>query len=149
MRWGLGKSRGRRQERRLADMSEPIEAKIYKPPPPGACEVMVYPVEITPTDRITVRQHIYRGKVVDFAIMQEVREGEIWHHVARIDCCHGTIHRHQFTRDGQDIYGHRVIREITGLAGEGWDVVDDTYDMAQEAMFNEYEDNLRRWRDGS
>lgn len=145
----MGKTRGRRQERRLADMAEPVPPSIYRPPKLEVCEVLVYPVEITPTDRITVRQQIYRGKVVDFAIMQEAREGETWHHVARIDCCHGTIHRHQFIRDGTDVYDHRVIQEIPGPPGKGWDVVDGTYDVAQDAMFNEYEDNLRRWRDGS
>ena len=128
-------------------MGSPIEVSAYVPPPRDMCQIEVYPVEITPTDRLTIRQQIYRGKIVNFAIMQDVLESGTWHQVARIDCCHGTIHRHQYNRDGIDLYDHRVIQEIP--ATRGWAVVDAGYVSAQDAMFNEYEENLRRWRDGA
>jgi len=65
-------------------------------------------------------------------------------HVARIDCCGSTIHRHQFDQTGKDLYDHRVIVEIP--AQDGWSVVDAGYAEAYEVMFNEWEENLRRWR---
>ncbi|MFF9393243.1 DUF7718 family protein [Streptomyces griseoluteus] len=121
--------------------------KPYVPPPREVCTVETFPIYITADDRLTIKQHVYKGKIVHFAIMQDIREGDIWHHVARIDCCHGTIHRHQYNRAGDDIYDSRVITEIP--ADNGWSVVDAGYQVAQDAMFDEYEENLRRWRDGA
>jgi hypothetical protein len=79
--------------------------------------------------------------------MQETRTDSGWARVARIDCCGGTIHRHQFIIGSEvDIYDHRPIMEIP--AQDGWEAVDKGYDSASDVMFNEWEDNLRRWRDG-
>ncbi|WP_146237497.1 DUF7718 family protein [Georgenia satyanarayanai] len=117
----------------------------YKPPPESACDVQVLPIELTETDRLHIRMAIYRGKIVDFAIMQlSVRDDGEEVHVARIDCCHGTVHRHQYDRRGRDVYERREIVAIP--ATDGWEVVDAAYAEASETMFNEWEENLRRWR---
>lgn len=142
----MGKSRGRRSERRLAQMSEPLPVKEYQPPPTWICDVFEHPNEVAPNQQIFVRQYIYKGKVVDFAIVQQTLiEGE-WRDVARIDCCHGTVHRHQYGSDGKQVGEPRVIRQIP--TDDGWNAVDGTYDEADAVMFNEWRDNLRRWRDG-
>lgn len=132
--------------RRLVDMSEPPTSNdTYTPPPEAACDVQEFPAELTDTDRLHIRMVSYRGKIVDFAIMQLTTDpAGVEYHVARIDCCHGTVHRHQFDRKGNDVYDRRVIVAIP--ATNGWDVVDAAYADAFDAMFNEWEENLRRWR---
>lgn len=67
-----------------------------------------------------------------------------WKTVARIDCCGGTIHRHQYDRQGNDIVGHELIKEIP--PNDGWKVVNEAYLTAYDVMHHEWEDNLRRWR---
>lgn len=141
----MGKTPKKVSARRLADMgTEPVPESPYVPPPAAACSEDVFPVMITEADRFHVRLRSYRGKIVDFAITQLTTVdgvGEVT--VARIDCCHGSVHRHQFNREGDDIYDHRVIRAIPL---KGWDVVDEAYTEAYETMFNEWDENLRRWR---
>ena len=143
----MTKTPGRASERGLVDMAAQPEKKLYVPPPASSCRIVEYPVSLTAEDRLHVREHRYKGRIVDFAIMQiraaPADEGtEV--HIARIDCCRSTIHRHQYDQTGQDVYDHRVIVEIPAL--EGWDVVDAGYADAYDVMFNEWVENLRRWR---
>lgn len=142
----MGKIFGRASERRLVSMSTASAEPHYSPPPEGACEVEVVPVDLSETDQFVLRLQSHKGRIVDFAVVQRTRDGGSWFDVARIDCCHGTIHRHQFDRQGTDVYDQRVIKEIQGE--EPWKIVDEGYTEAYEMMFNEWEDNLRRWQQG-
>jgi hypothetical protein len=143
------KRRERRKRRGVVDMSTtPPPEPPYKPPPLHACTELVFPIDLSDEDQFVIRQRIYKGKIVDFAIMQKVCVDGKWVDVARIDCCGGTIHRHQYVAGSDDdTYDHRLIAEIP--AQDGWEVVDQGYDGATNVMFNEWEGNLRRWRDGS
>ncbi len=89
-----------------------------------------------------------RGLFVDFAIQQlYIYEDGGETEVARIDCCHGIIHRHQFVKStGEDIYDRRPIATIP--AADGWQVVHHGYDEAYEIMLSEFNENEKRWRDG-
>jgi hypothetical protein len=116
----------------------------YTPPPAEACERFVFDFSLPEAGHVLkVRILTYRGKVVDFAVTQILFDGADWVNVARIDCCHGYIHRHQFDRDGNDIWDHRKIMDIPHE--NGWEVVDRGYEEALDVMQNEWEDNLGRW----
>jgi hypothetical protein len=141
----VANNKGTRRSR-LADMA--TVPKQYKPPPSPPAIEMNSPMEITDTDTLKIRRVMYHEKIVDFAIMQFTLEGDDWHQVARIDCCHSMIHRHQFTRDGRDLYDHLEIKAIPADGGDRWNVVHAGYFDAYAIMFEEWEDNVRRWRDG-
>lgn len=129
----------------VVDMSAELAVETYKPPPVGSCQVREYPIEVTTEDRLMIRMHKYRGKVVDFAIQQMRWDDEQgWREVARIDCCGGMIHRHQFNQAGVDVWDHRKIVDIP--TKDPWDVVDAGFTEARNVMFNEFEENVKRWQ---
>jgi hypothetical protein len=128
---------------RLADMASKPEPAEYRPPPTSAGDVLEWPIILSPTDVLLVRQHVYRKKTVDFAFMQLHHDGE-QHEVARIDCCHGVVHRHQFNRDGVDVMDRRPIQVIPPASGH--DTVNALFDVCYGRMMEEYEENLRRWK---
>lgn len=137
----------RPDRRPVPDMTvHPAQPEAYRPPPDHACDVETFPISITETDQLMVRLHLYRHRTVDFAIMQLVRQDDTWVEVSRIDCCHGTIHRHQFDRTGVDLYDHKVIMDIPASRDDAWAVVGAGYDDALDVMMTEYDENLRRWR---
>ena len=123
------------------------ETKHYRPPPCPPAEEKNFRLELTDTDELHVRQVWYRDKIVDFAIMQLVWEDGERVHVARIDCCHSMIHRHQFNQAGEDVFNHRQITAIPPDAGNRWSIVHAGYYSALGTMYEEWADNLRRWRD--
>lgn len=126
-----------------------VEPADYKPPPCPPAVESNFPIEITETDKLHIRQQVYKDFITFFAIMQLVREGGEWKHVARIDCCHSMIHRHQFVRStGLDIYDHALIVAIPADGGDRWSVVNSGYHDALAVMWDEWEANVQRWRDG-
>ncbi|TKA09509.1 DUF7718 family protein [Actinacidiphila oryziradicis] len=129
-------------------MGAETAVKQYKPPSCPPAEELNFRLEFTETDEFRVRQVLYRDFIVDFAIMQMVREDGSWVHVARIDCCHSTIHRHQFTHAGDDLYDHLEITAIPPDGGDRWSIVHAGYFSALGTMQEEWAENLRRWRDG-
>jgi len=86
----------------------------------------------------------YRGKVVDFAIMQQVLVEDEWTEVTRIDTKHGEVHRHNFTCDGAE--DRIVIEKIPTACGNSWDFVDSWFQKALDIMFNEWESRRTEWR---
>ncbi|MFY1674375.1 DUF7718 family protein [Plantactinospora sp. WMMB334] len=143
------KVRGGRIARRIVNMAIRPKKDRYYPPPDEACELPnvfhIYPTgEPNDPHRIAVRQKIYKGQVVDFAINQTTLVGKKWRDVARIDCCLGFIHRHQFDQDGNDLIGHQKIVDIPLV--DPWVVVSKGYLDALTVMHDEWEDNYRRWQ---
>ncbi|WP_433230537.1 DUF7718 family protein [Micromonospora sp. CA-248260] len=121
------------------------EEDVYRRPTCPPAEEFPVDADLAPGHRLIMRPRIYKGRVVDFALQQMARrEDGDWVEVARIDCCHSTIHRHQFVADGTDIYDRRVIQQIPK---DGWEVVNAAFEPAVEAMMAEWEENVRRWRD--
>lgn len=138
----MGKATGRESDRRAVDMSTLPQEDEYRPPPRAACEELTVPIAITATDRLHVRMWLYRGKIVDFAVMQfRVDDSGNEVEVARVDCAHGTIHVHQFTRRSGE--RQRVMYRIP--PGNGWEFVNNAYEEAYGLMFDDWEENLRRW----
>lgn len=145
----MGRNVRRPQKKRLADLSiSPGPGEAYELPPPEECEESVWPVVLDDESvhQLSVRFLIHEGRLVDFAIVHLVRMGGAWAQVAKIDCDGGIIHRHQYVRDGTDIWGHRLIKVIP--AG-GVNVVEEGYDEALSTMENEWQENYRRWSGGN
>ena len=129
--------------RRLPDMGiKPTPVPEYRPPAGG--DVWEYPIYLGEGHMLLVRQVIYRGKVVDFAIMQFYGEDEDRSEIARIDCCHGCIHRHLFDKKGNDIMDRDVIAEIV-VGQDEWATVDAAFEGCSDRMQSEFMENYRRW----
>jgi len=115
------------------------------PPPRSACDEVVYPVAVEVGHELVIRQQIYRGKIVDFSIQQRTLDDGRWYDVARIDCCHSTVHRHQTYRT---VTGRNDIEVIREIPSEGRAVVNEAFTTAMDVMEDEWEGNLRRWSGG-
>lgn len=143
----MGKLPPNSHKQRLADMAVYPARDYYRPPGLDVAKEVVTPIDISPVDQLVMRQRFYREKIVDFALAQKTMVEKKWVDVARIDCCHSKIHRHQFDQTGVDLYDSReIIRIPSGEAG--WEVVDRGYDSAYTLMTEEWEANLERWRSG-
>lgn len=124
-------------------MSTAIESFTYEPPPRIDCDPGHYVFPLSEDQRLEVQAWIQRGQVVDFAIMQvnEVNGHDI--HVARIDCCHGRVHRHVYDSAGNDLIDGQVIQVIP--ESNPAEVVDREYQLALDKMEGEWRENARAW----
>lgn len=139
----MGKKRGRPKKGELVDMGVYPAGDCYEPPPFEDCEEFSDSFDLAVGHRLGVRQVYIRGtsQLVYFAIWQSVDLDGKWHSVARIDCSEGTVHRHQFTRAGEN---RRTVLEVIP-ADHGQEVVDRWYSPAEAMLQNDWEDNYRRW----
>ena len=90
--------------------------------------------------------HPSRWSIVDFAFTQihPDREGEEAH-VARIDCCHWEIHKHQYYRSGK----HGSYTPICPFTQDNaWDTMDSKFTDCHSEMMNGWQDHLERWDSG-
>lgn len=141
----MTKARGR-GTRKLPDMSEGLpEAVQYKPPDKSMGSILDYPIDLATGHYLVIRQHIYRENAVDFAVMQFYEDDDGRYEVARIDCCHGEVHRHGFKRNSKEETRHS-IQQIT-VDGSQWATVNTQYESCLEKMTSEFMENYRRWAD--
>lgn len=130
-------------------------AKFDYQAPTAAEKIIDNSIILTPQGTCTL--HVvaweYRGKIVNFALTQKADEvshpqkGE--DHVARYDCCHSEVHKHQFYRGGRhfksgDDQERTCILKIDEQA-TSWDTVDAGYDVCYDQMTNDWQSNYRRW----
>lgn len=54
----------------------------------------------------------WNGRLVDYAVMLEVQENGAWAIAARIDCCHGEVHRHTIDLDAAETDSRKVLRPL-------------------------------------
>ncbi|MFC8438018.1 hypothetical protein ACFUJT_07450 [Streptomyces griseoincarnatus] len=126
--------------------AQPEEAP-YEPPSVPPAEEATWDIMIAPGEELRVRSRTLRGRMVDFAIMQMTELGwGPWVEVARIDCCHGTVHRHLFTREGGVLKDHQTIRTLSVDASP--QVIEEAFDISMEEFLAEWEENIRRWNSG-
>ncbi len=143
----MGRTTGRtRIERGLVDMSAvaeeaPADRWVYMAEPHD--EEFQYENILSEGEAIMVRHVFRRGRIVQFNITQMTRRGGKWHHVARADSCHGTVHLHRFGSDGQEIGEPKDLVEVFTQQD-----LENGYDMADQVLEDEWRENLRRWRDG-
>ncbi|MBB2958882.1 DUF7718 family protein [Pseudoclavibacter helvolus] len=97
-----------------------------------------------PGQSVYIVQWGYKGKVVDFALTHRSEEtvGK-YDHIARYDCCHSEVHKHQYTQEGED-QNRTVIAEIRS-DGTAWDTVNESYEFCYDDMFDHWQEHLRRW----
>ncbi|QNP94248.1 hypothetical protein IA203_01280 [Corynebacterium wankanglinii] len=95
----------------------------------------------------------YRGKIVDFALTQmadeveDPRNGD--DHVARYDCCHSEVHKHQYFRSGHHFQtGAKEQRTVIAKIESqdpSWETIDAEYDRYYDDMTESWAANYRRW----
>jgi hypothetical protein len=141
---GMSKSKGRQADKRLVDMSTPPPPDpVYEPPEDA--EEYEFPHESPrPETELKVRVRQYRGRYVYFAIMQMLQVDGCWREIARIDCDHGYVHRHQFNSAGEDLWGRRRICDIPA-GEEGQRIVDRMFHKCIRIMQDEVDENVGRW----
>lgn len=134
-----------RSRRKLPQHDLTPEPVIYVPPDfEDLDERLELPIYDADGHMLTYRQDIYRGKIVDFAIMHQFKTDGRVLDVARIDCCHGVIHRHVFNVKQEDLVDHQPIHNIV-VDGFEWETVDSWFLICAEKMEKEWEHNVRRW----
>lgn len=145
----MGRSKGGRRDRGLADMSQVVIAREDDPrwsPDPEA-PVDLYPLEmpIAGLGRIKGRQTLDRdtGRIVEFSITAQIERGGIWHDIARVDTCHEEVHLHILCRrTGKDI-ARRVLRVIRSPQD-----VDQGFEEGVTILTEDWEEHERRWTRG-
>ena len=136
-----------RKRRNLADMTADPGDSPYEPPSVPPAEEATWDIMIAPGEELRVRSRTLHGRIVDFAIMQMTELGwGPWVEIARIDCCHGTVHRHLFTREGGVLKDHQPICMLPSDTSP--DVIENAFDVAMDEFLAEWEENLRRWNSG-
>lgn len=135
--------------RRSVDMSVD-EHQDYEIPDHDDCDPVACDQDLGDADILRVQFWTNADDfIVDFAIVQLTRGSSGWCEVARIDCYHSSIHRHQYVRGSDnDVYKNDPRREICQLSAGDHELVHEKYGEALEMMENEWEDNLRRWQRG-
>jgi len=143
----MGKTRGRPKKGQLVDKTIlPPDDPAYELPPPEECEDVTWPHVLSPRDELRARMNLWQGtRMVEFAITQIRRDADgTWQEVARVDTCHGVVHKHQLWRGSSDTVGQRT--ELERIPPErGWETVDKWYDLALTLMQDGWQENLRLW----
>lgn len=136
-----------RDRRKLPHHDLTPDPEVYVPPPFELLDARLeLPIHDEGGHLLTYRQDIYRGKIVNFAIMHQFTTDTRVLDVARIDCCHGVIHRHVFNRRQDDVVDRQPIHTII-VDGTEWDTVDAWFEPCANKMDREWESNVRRWND--
>lgn len=114
-------------------------------PDPEECEnEPPYVFQHDPNERVVVSLTTHVTRIVAFAVTQQTRasEEQAWHDVVRIDSAHGTVHLHRFNQRGIE-FGRKVLQPINDVGD-----VEVGYRQAEDLVFDEWQENLRRWRRG-
>jgi hypothetical protein len=134
------------RSRRSARDASRMQRGTYIRPPASACDP-IEPgahIELSDTSRIVQRLVHRRGRLVDYALVHEVRGAdEEWHEVAKIDCCHSQVHRHTAATDQPETDRKLVIQELFS-----WKDVEDSWDAAYGDIEDNWERRERDWLNG-
>lgn len=140
----MTKAKGRhRQERGLPEISgapEVAKAPLDADEEDEYGDPQEFKVPLGDDDRAVVRMVFgMRGQLLDFALVQQLRDGGRWRDVVRYDCSHGEVHEDRYVKGQRGA----TKKEICGL-GE----IEDGYKVAEDAIFEGWEENRRRYFDG-
>lgn len=114
-----------------------------------------HPIHLSPEgDVLHQKEWIFRGQTVDFALNYYVQPGhpdnqdEDERDVARVDCCHSEVHKHQFYRSGRPQV-RELIRDLSGFESieDAEAAVHECYDECYLAMAEKWESHLRYWKE--
>lgn len=120
----------------------------YAPPPSPPAENMEFRVDLDDIF-LVVRQVLYRGLVVDFALMlycMDTDDGEPAE-ICRVDARHGTVHRHDYRKNQhQERDNPTVLCRIDARKEKGpWQQVDAQFQIQYDKLLDEYQELRRRW----
>ena len=76
-------------------------------------------------------------------MIHEIGHEEEWHEVAKIECCHQKVHRHEAATGKTATRLRTVIRVIYSQAD-----VEDTYQNSVDEIFDNLVENEGKWRHG-
>lgn len=140
--------------RNLVDMSEIVQEFEYVPTSTPD-RVDEYPIILSAETELMVREVHANGRVVDFSLNyfattdHPLNEKDANCDIARIDCCHSEVHRHQFYRTRGEDKKYIVIKSLKGLTcrEEAEREVHSCYDDCYEMMLDNCENYLERWEE--
>lgn len=92
--------------------------------------------------RVVQRWKEHDGKVIWFAFMCSLLVYGQWWDVLRVDTCDGEAHIHRFGRDGTE-QSRQHLCSVSTIAD-----VDKAWDHACDLVFDQSDENLRRWANG-
>jgi hypothetical protein len=121
----------------------------YELPDPGQTSLVRDRIVLKSGQELYFRYRLWQDRlIVLFTVGQIVRHNGEWVEVARIDTCHGTVHRHQLKKSRpDDRVGER--HELEKIPAEDpWTVVDQWYGQALDMIETDWTEYLRRWRRG-
>ncbi|WP_395638737.1 hypothetical protein [Pseudolysinimonas sp.] len=122
--------------------AQETEKLKWLPPKREDCDrTDTIPMPISATTRIVQVLSYVRNKIVYYAMTHEVFDSGDWRKVVRIDCSHGTVHVHHFTRTGVKI-GEPT--QMESLHSE--EDVPRTYEDSYNHILDNVEEHERRWR---
>lgn len=85
----------------------------------------------------------HRNQVVWFSVVTQVAIDGHWYDVARADTCHDEAHLHRYVRGRRAEVGRHVLRSIGTIED-----AEAGFDEACDRLLDDWEDNVRRWRNG-
>lgn len=125
-------------------MAAPADAHAPFRPYREGCELDDRVIDIGGGTRIAHRIWRADGRLTDFAIQVQVDVGDAdkdeWYDIIRVDCCHGEVHMHRVYSD-DSVYA--VLKSIQSQAD-----VQLGFNDADEQVWDQYEEHVRRWRGG-
>lgn len=136
----MGKIKGPASKHGLADMATYPEPWRYERPQGG--DETEFPVELDGGHRFVHRFYVYRALIVDFAITHLYEHAGEVATIARIDCCHGEVHRHVFDRRGGEL-SRSVIQVIPER--DPWKTIDELYLQCDDQMHAAWLEHYRSW----
>ncbi|MEU1585689.1 hypothetical protein [Micromonospora sp. NPDC005710] len=123
---------------------QPAEDECYEPPPDEECDEFSSTLDLAANVRMGTRQMYMRGtsELVYFAVWQSHKIDGRWEKVVRVDCHHGTVHRHDFARSGDN---EMAVLDVIPVKGGTSEFLGSWCTRIELVMQNEWEANLRRW----
>jgi hypothetical protein len=129
-----------RRNARLPDMCvnptpSPLPSELC---PPGEDHSEEDWIHLDERNRVFARRRTWRGKLIEFALVQQTFVGGEWHDVIRADTCHGEVHLHLCSLWGGE--RREVVHAVTDV-----DSIERGYDVCSARLFEHAEDNVRCW----
>ena len=127
-----------------AAFEEVVDERWQMPDDPPVAEEVERWIE-SPETRVTHRTVRYREnrRVADYAFVHEICLNGSWVEIAKIDCAHGEVHKHWPPPDESGRLQRIVILPIYSQED-----VEKTYQDSLNEIYDNLEENERKWRDG-
>lgn len=123
-------------KRDRAKKNRPPQSDPWMPPPFVECESDEITTEPDTTNRIIMRRVRWHGQLVSYAVIHvRLDKDNKWEEISRIDCCHGTVHRHTERNSGKkpDIICHIASQaDVQQSINNSFDEIYDNYEELRD-----------------